>query len=130
MEKSIQNKKVIWAGRIISGVVGLMFVMSAVMKLTGNPEVPKGMDHLGVPTTLIMTVGMLELVCAIIYLVPMTAVLGAILLTGYLGGTILAHLRIGEMVGVQVALGVFAWAGLYLREPRLRALLPLRSTKA
>jgi len=72
--------------------------------------------------------GILELACAVIYLIPRLSVLGAILLTGYIGGTILTHWRVGEMVYMQITLGILAWLGLYLREERLRALIPLRQS--
>jgi hypothetical protein len=84
------------------------------------------MNHLGLPASLIVPLGVIELSCIIIYLIPMTAVLGAILFTGYLGGAILTHLRIGEPVYMQIGLGVLIWLGLWLRDPRLRALLPIR----
>ena len=73
-----------------------------------------------------LPLGILELLCVVVYLVPNTAILGAVLLTGYMGGAILAHLRIGESILFQIALGLVIWLGLYLREPRLRELLPLR----
>jgi hypothetical protein len=98
------------------------------MKLLQHPEVVKGMTHLQLPESMILPLGILELLCVVAYAVPRTAVLGAILLTGYVGGAMLAHLRIGEPVYMLVALGVFLWLGLFLREPRLRELLPLRKT--
>jgi hypothetical protein len=98
------------------------------MKLLQHPEVVKGMTHLQVPESMILPLGILELLCVVVYAVPQTAMLGAILLTGFLGGAILAHLRIGEPVYLHVVLGVFLWLGLFLREPRLRKLLPLRQT--
>ena len=76
---------------------------------------------------LALGIGILELACTIIYVIPRTAVLGAILLTGYLGGAILTHLRVGEPIFLQVIFGVLIWGGLYLRDPRLRVLIPLRS---
>ena len=71
--------------------------------------------------------GLLELTCAAVYLVPATCILGAILLTGYMGGTILTAWRVGDPLFVQIALGILVWLGIYLREPRLRALIPLRT---
>jgi len=118
--------KIIWAGRAVSILVALPFVMSAAMKLLARPEVFKGMEHLGLPESLVLPLGILELLCVVVYLVPHTAILGAVLLTGYMGGAILAHLRIGESILFQIALGLVIWLGLYLREPRLRELLPLR----
>jgi len=114
------NKKAIWAGRMVSILVVLPFAFSAVMKLIVHPEVVKGMSHLGLPESLIRPLGVIELLCVVVYLVPQTAVLGAILLTGYVGGIIITHLRVGEPVYAQIFLGLLAWLGLYLRRPRLR----------
>jgi hypothetical protein len=97
-----------------------------VMILLRRPEVAQGMSHMGLPESLILPLGVLELLCVVAYLVPRTSVLGAILLAGYMGGAILTHLRVGEAVYLQIAIGILAWLGLWLREPRLRALLPLR----
>ena len=119
--------KLVWVGRVISGLLSLLFVMSAVMKLKGGADVIEGMAHLGLPASLIVPLGILEISCVAIYLIPATSILGAILLTGYLGGAILAHLRVGDAFFFQIVLGVCVWLGLYLRENRLRALLPLRS---
>jgi DoxX-like protein len=117
------NRKAIWAGRAVSILVALSFTFSAVMKLIVQPEVVKGMSHLGLPESLIRPLGVIELFCAVVYLVPQTSVLGAILLTGYVGGTIITHLRIGEPVYLNIILGLLTWLGLYLRRPRLRELL-------
>jgi len=117
------NRKAIWAGRAVSILVALSFVFSAVMKLIMHPEVIKGMSHLGLPESLIRPLGVIELLCAVVYLVPQTSVLGAILLTGYMGGTIITHLRVGEPVYLNIFLGLLIWLGLYLRRPRLRELL-------
>jgi hypothetical protein len=116
----------LWTGRAISFLPMLLFGMSAGMKLMPTPQVFEGMNHLGLPGALLLPLGVIELSCIIIYLIPMTAVLGAILFTGYIGGAILAHLRIGEPVYMQVGLGVLIWLGLWLRDRRLRALLPTR----
>ncbi len=117
------NRKAIWAGRALSILVALPFVFSAVMKLTMHPEVIKGMSHLGLPESLIMPLGVIELLCVVVYLVPKTSVLGAILLTGYVGGTIITHLRVGEPIYLNIILGLLIWLGLYLRRPRIRELL-------
>jgi hypothetical protein len=117
---------VVWAGRAISGLTTLVFVISASMKLKGGAEVMQGMAHLGLPESLIVPLVILEASCVALYLVPATSVLGAILLTGYMGGAICTHLRVGDPVYIQVALGVLVWLGLYLREKRLRGLIPLK----
>jgi hypothetical protein len=117
----------VWAGRAVSALVALVFAISALMKLMGGAEVKQGMGHLGLPETLIIPLAILEVSCVMIYLFPATSVLGAILLTGYMGGAICTHLRVGDPFVVQITLGVLAWLGLYLRENRLRSLLPLRT---
>jgi uncharacterized membrane protein YphA (DoxX/SURF4 family) len=120
------GKTVSWIGRVVTGLVALAFVMSGVMKLKGGPQLDEGLGHLGLPRTMATPLAVLEMVCALLYAVPATSVLGAVLLTGYLGGAICTHWRVGDPFVVQVLLGGFVWLGVYLREPRLRALLPLR----
>ena len=120
------SKKALWTGRIFSALPVLMLLFSASMKLMHPPQLNEGFAHLGIPVSFAFGLGLLEVACTVIYLIPRTAVLGAILLTGYLGGAILTHLRVGDPFWVQAVLGVLLWGGLYLREPRLRALLPIR----
>ena len=122
--------KLMWAGRVISGLLALLFTMSAVMKLMGGAEVTAGMARMGLPESLRVPLGMLEFSCVAIYLIPATSVTGAILLTGYIGGAIVTHLRIGEPVFLQLAMGTLIWLGLYLREHRLKALIPLKTHDA
>ena len=118
-------KKVRITGWIITIVMSLMFLMSGVMKFAGGKEVQEGMAKLGFPTSMLVPLGILELACIIIYLIPVTAFLGAILMTGYIGGVILTHWRSGESLFIPIILGLLIWLGLYLREERLRELLPL-----
>jgi hypothetical protein len=122
------GNKMMWAGRVISGLLSLLFAMSAIMKLKGGAEVTSGIAHLGLPESLIVPLGILEISCVVIYLIPATTVLGAILLTGYIGGAILAHLRVGDAFIFQIALGICVWLGLYLRENRLRDLIPMKTS--
>jgi hypothetical protein len=96
------------------------------MKLKGGPELATGMEHLGLPASMVMPLAILELSCVVIYLIPQTSVLGAILLAGYLGGAICTHWRVGDPFVVQIVLGLLVWLGIYLREDRLKALIPLR----
>ena len=119
--------RMVWVGRVISVLASLLFLMSAAMKLRGGAELAKGMAHLGFPESLTVPLAILEISCVVVYLVPATSVLGAILLTGYMGGAICTHLRVGDPFVVQVALGMFVWLGLYLRENRLKGLIPLRT---
>jgi len=103
-------------------------VLSAVFKLRGPAEVVQVFTgKFGYPQQTLTIIGVLELSCAVLYAIPQTAVLGAVLMTGYLGGAVATHVRISdpEWVGPAV-LGAVAWVGLYLREARLRELLPLR----
>ncbi len=113
--------------RVISVLASLMFLMSAAMKLKGGPELAEGMAHVGLPESMVVPLAILEISCVVIYLIPPTSVLGAILLAGYVGGAICTHWRVGDPFFVQIVLGIFVWLGLYLREDRLRALIPLRA---
>jgi len=116
----------VWVGRVISVLASLVFLMSAFMKLKGGPELAQGITHLGIPESMVMPLAIVEISCTVIYLIPATAVLGAILLAGYVGGAICTHWRVGDPFFVQIALGILVWVGIYLREPRLKELIPLR----
>ena len=120
------SKKALWIGCILSALPVLMLLMSAVMKFAKPRPVVEGFAHLGFPESLALGLGILELGCTIIYLIPCTFILGAILLTGYLGGATCTTLRVGDAFFAPVIFGVLLWGGLFLREPRLRALIPLR----
>jgi hypothetical protein len=117
-----------WAGRIVSAVPVVLLVMSGVMKLMKPESVVAGFTTLGWPEGFAAGLGILQLACAAVYVIPRTSVLGAIQLTGFLGGAIATHVRIGDLsILPQVVLGVLVWLGLYLRDAGLRALVPLRS---
>jgi hypothetical protein len=118
--------KSVWVGRVISVLASLVFLMSAFMKLKGGPELAQGIAHLGLPESMVMPLAILEISCTVIYLIPPTSVLGAILLSGYIGGAICTHWRVGDPFFIQIALGILVWLGLYLREPRLKHLVPIR----
>jgi hypothetical protein len=118
--------KILWVGRVISGLVALPFLLSAFLKLKDGPEVMKGIAHLGIPESMVLPLSILEIACAVIYLIPATSVLGAILLTGYIGGAMCTHWRVGDPFFLHVVLGILVWLGLYLRENRLKELIPLR----
>jgi hypothetical protein len=124
---ALAGGKVVWVGRGISFLVSLAFLMSGFMKLKGGEELTKGMAHLGLPASMVLPLALLELFSVVVYLIPATAVLGAILLTGYMGGAICTHWRVGDPFIAQIAIGVFVWLGLFLRESRLREILPLRN---
>lgn len=118
--------KAVWTGWVISVLASLVFLFSGLMKVKGGPELEQGLAHLGLPASMILTLAVLEIACVVIYLIPPTAVLGAILLAGYVGGAIVTHWRVGDPVVVQIVLGLLVWLGIYLREPRLKALIPVR----
>ncbi|MCA9411816.1 MAG: DoxX family protein [Candidatus Omnitrophica bacterium] len=120
------SKKAFWGGWVLSILPVLMLLMSATMKFLQPPESVEGFEHLGYPLSVSIPLGVVELGCAIVYLIPQTSVLGAILLTGYLGGATASHVRVEEAFYIPIALGVMIWLGLYLRDPRLRRLVPLR----
>jgi DoxX-like family len=118
--------KLVLVGWIASILASLLFLFSASMKLKGGPELAKGMEHLGLPESMVVPLAILELSCVVIYLIPPTSVLGAILLAGYMGGAICTHWRVGDAFVVHIVLGLSVWLGIYLREDRLKALIPLR----
>jgi len=122
----------LWTGRVMSVVVVLFLIFDAVIKLIPIAPVIESMVQLGYPGTAALArgIGIMELVCIALYVWPRTAVLGAILLTGLLGGAIATHLRVGSPVFTHLLfglyLGLLAWGGLYLRDPRVRAVIPFR----
>jgi hypothetical protein len=120
------SKKALWAGYITSALPVLMLLLSGVMKLVKPAPIMQGFAHFGFPESLILPLGILELACTVIYLIPSTSVLGAILLTGYLGGATVTNLRVGDSFVFPVIMGVLVWGGLFMRDQRLRALIPLR----
>lgn len=124
----LASGKIVWTGRVITVLVSLLFLFSAAMKFMGGAEVKEGMTHLGLPGSMIIPLGILEAACTVIYLIPATSVLGAILLAGYIGGAICTHWRVGDPFLPQVAVGLVIWLGIYLREPRLKALIPIRKS--
>ena len=122
------SKAMIWIGWLLSVLPSLMLLFSGSMKLVKPDDLVKGFEHLGYPEHLALTLGIVEIGCTLVYLIPRTAVLGAILLTGYLGGAIATHIRLLEMQFLApLVLGVLIWGGLFLRDPRVRALIPIRS---
>jgi hypothetical protein len=117
-----------WIGRLATGLITAALTMSAVMKFLQPKELVEGFGKFGFDLKLAQPIGIVELVCVVFYVFPKTTVLGAILITGYLGGAIATHVRVqdGEF-GPPLVIGVLAWLGVYFREPRLRALAPWRS---
>jgi hypothetical protein len=123
------SKPRLWIGRILSVLAILFLLMDAVMKFIKPPVVVSTTVSLGYPENTIVPIGAVLLVCTVLYLIPRTSVLGAILLTGYLGGAVATHVRVGAglfPILFPIILGLFVWGGLYLRERRLSQLIPLR----
>ena len=125
------SKGALWTGRIMSILVILFLLMDSVMKLMKVAAVMEAMPKLGWPASLAVPLGIILLMGTILYAVPRTAVLGAIVLTGYLGGAVATHTRIGDPlfshILFPVYLGTIMWGGLYLRDLRVRALIPFTS---
>ena len=123
------SKAMIWTGRIISGLMVAFMLMDAVMKSAKPAFVVEGTVKLGIPEHTIVGIGVALLVSTLLYAIPATSVLGAILLTGYLGGAIMTHVRVDDppfTIVFAFLFGVVAWLGIFFREPRLRALIPFR----
>jgi hypothetical protein len=121
------SKTRFWMGAVLSLLPVLMLVFSSTMKLIKAAPAVEGFTHFGYPENSLLALGIVELACTVIYVIPRTCVLGAILLTGYLGGAIATHVRVSESAFVMpFVFGVLVWLGLYLREERLHALVPLR----
>jgi hypothetical protein len=121
------SSKGLWAGRIISGLIVLFMLFDATVKLLRLPAALEGTVRLGYPASVVVPIGVVGLACIVLYLIPRTAVLGAVLLTGYLGGATATQVRVQDPWFIfPVFLGILAWAGLYLRDENLRALIPLK----
>lgn len=121
------SKAMVITGWVLSLLPMPLFAMSTAMKFLQPKEVTEGMTKFGWPIEIVTTLGVIEGACLILYLIPRTSVLGAILLTGYLGGAIATHVRVGDAWIMPFLFGVLLWLGLYLRDARIRALVPLRS---
>ena len=123
------GKVMLWTGRVFSALFVLFMIFDISIKLIDLPIVGETMMKLGWPPALSRLIGVMELVFVGLYLLPRTAVLGAVLMTGLLGGAIATHVRIGDPLVSHVLFGVylalFMWGGLYLRDPRVRAVMPL-----
>jgi len=121
----------LWIGRVMSSLVIAFMLLDGAMKLVPLDVVVTTSEQMGIPGSLARTLGILGLICTVLYAIPRTSIIGAILLTGYLGGAIASHLRLGDPIFTHTLfglyLGLLAWGGLYLRDDRLRALIPLRA---
>jgi hypothetical protein len=124
------SKGRLWTGRIISAVVVLFLLFDSITKVMKERAVIEASAQLGYPANTIFAIGIILLVCTVFYIIPQTAVLGAILLTGYLGGAVAANLRIGSAMFntlFPIVFAALAWTGIFLRESRLGALIPFRT---
>ena len=124
----MSRRTTLWVGWILTAVPILMLVFGAWMAFVGAPQMlDELVNRFGYRASFAPVLGLIELACAIVYAIPRTAVLGAILLTGYLGGAIATHVRIGDpSFIIPLALAIVTWGGIYLRDDRLHALLPIR----
>jgi hypothetical protein len=117
----------LWAGRILGGLVILFMLFDGVIKVMNLPAAVEGTVRVGYPARLVVTIGVVALACTILYAVPRTSILGAILLTGYLGGATATQVRMEDPWFLfPVAIGGLVWAAIFLRDNRLRTLIPLR----
>ena len=121
------SKGLRWTGYVVSGLVTVFMLMDAVMHIAKPPQVVDSFVKLGLPISLSLVIAIIALVSTVLYAVPRTAVLGAILLTGYLGGATAIQVRIGGTYWFSFVFGVLVWLALYLRDERVRALIPLRA---
>ena len=123
------SHRALWAGRIMSAFVVIALVADGTIQLFAPAQLASILRETGFAIEMTRVLGPIVLTCAILYAIPATSVLGAILVTGFLGGAICAHVRIGELGSppeiISLLLGAMAWGGLYARDPRIRALLPL-----
>ena len=125
------SNKALWTGRVLSTIVILFLLMDASIKLIRLPAAVEGTKQLGYPVSSILPLGIVLLACVILYAIPQTAVLGAIFLTGYLGGAVATHVRVGNPLLTHILAPTYfaaaIWLGLWLRDPRVRAVVPFRA---
>lgn len=124
------SMKSVWAGRIISGLITAFMIFDAVIHLMKPAPVVEGFAKLNFPLSFAVPLGIIELLCVVLYVIPTTSILGAILLTGYLGGAVAIQMPTGNSLFGEILfpvyIGVFLWGGIYLRDEKLRALIPFR----
>jgi hypothetical protein len=129
----LRSRKSLWAGRVMSGAATLFLLVDATVKVLELPSAVEGTTQLGYPASVVFGLGMLQLVCLAMYLVPRTSVLGAVLWTGYLGGAVATHLRVGNPLFTHTLFPIYVaallWGGLWLRDQRVRSVLPLRAAE-
>jgi hypothetical protein len=125
------GRGMLWTSRVLTAIAVLFLTFDCSIHLMQIPAAVKGTAELGYPASSLLVIGVIELVCLLAYLIPRTAVLGAILWTGYLGGAIATHLRVGNPLFSHTLFPIYVaallWGGLWLRDAKLRALIPLRT---
>jgi DoxX-like family len=126
VEAGAGSRKMVWAGRILSALPVLLMVGTGLFGLLKPEAMAPQFAHYGYPDGSLARIVIVEIVCAVLYAIPRTSALGAILLTGYLGGATATHVRAGEPFFIPIVVGIVVWLGLYLRDGRVRALVPLR----
>jgi hypothetical protein len=123
------SKKSLWAGRIISALMVLFLLFDSGLKVMKLAPAVEATARLGYPASLVLAIGLAELICVVLFVIPRTSILGAILLTGYLGGATATQVRLEDpWFFFPVVIGVLVWGGIFFRDERLRALIPLRSS--
>ena len=127
IETPRESKVMLWTGRVLTTLIVLFMLMDGAMKLNPPPFVVEATTKLGYPESSIRPIGAAALLGAILYAIPQTSVLGAIVLTGFLGGAVATHVRVGESNWYfAIVFGIVTWLGIYFRDARLRSLIPLR----
>jgi hypothetical protein len=124
------SKAMLWTGWVMSGLPAAFLLVDGIMKLVKPDFVVEATKKIGFPESAIVGLGVVLVACTVLYVIPNTAILGAILLTGYLGGAVATHVHIGDgpfEITFPVIFGALLWGGLYLRDERLRSLVPWRS---
>ncbi len=130
-QPSAESRKLVWTGRVLAGLVTAFLLFDAIIHLMRPAPVVEAFAKLHLPLSLAVELGVIELLCIALYVIPQTSILGAVLLTGYLGGAVAIQMTtsnslFGEIL-FPVYVGIVLWAGIYLRDGKLRALIPWRS---
>ncbi len=124
--ETVSKAKLI-TGWIITGLISALFLFGAVTSFIASPKTVESTAMMGYSAHMLPIFGCIMVLCAVLYLIPRTSVLGAVLFTAYLGGAVATHLRVGDgMAAIPIVFCGFVWLGIYLREPRISAILPLR----
>jgi hypothetical protein len=126
--QGVVSRKAVWAGRVLSGLAVLCLIFDASVKVLKSPFAIEATTQLGYPESVVVALGLIEIACLMVYLIPNTSVLGTILWTGYLGGAVATHVRVASPLFthtlVPIYMATLLWLGLWLRDNRVRAVLP------